>query len=37
MTRMTTALLVLGAAFLVLVMVVSGNDAGTTVEVGLLK
>jgi hypothetical protein len=34
---MRLAFLVLGLAFLVLVMVVSGNDAGTTVEVGLLK
>lgn len=34
---MTTALMVLGAAFLVLMVIVAGNDAGTRVETALLQ
>ena len=37
MNRMTTALLILGVAFLLLLWVVSGNDAGSVTEIGLLK
>lgn len=37
MSRMTTALLVLGALFLGLLVIVAGNDAGTVTEIGLLK
>jgi hypothetical protein len=34
---MRLAFLVLGLAFLVLLVVVSGNDAGSVVEIGMLK
>lgn len=37
MNRMQVALAVLGIAFLALALVVAGNDAGSVVEVGLLK
>lgn len=36
MNRMTTPLLILGAAFLLLMWVVAGNDAGSVTEVTLL-
>lgn len=36
MDRMTGALLILAAAFLLLLCVVAGNDAGTVTEVTLL-
>ena len=37
MNRMTTALMVLGAMFLVLLVIVAGNDAGHRVETALLQ
>ena len=37
MSRMTTALMVLGTMFLVLLVIVVGNDAGHRIEVGLLQ
>lgn len=36
MSRMTAPLLILGVAFLLLLWVVAGNDAGSVTEVGLL-
>jgi len=36
MNRMSTALLVLGLAFLALLLIVGGNDGGSVTEVTLL-